>query len=65
VSIAGFFGLFEYLANELRGQYQLVVSAGEPGASEKWRKLKVSITKNDSSGRPEKLFVITKQGYYR
>ena len=65
VSIPGFFGLFEYLASELRGHYRLLISAADPGAREKWRKLKVSVTKNDSSGRPQKLFVITRPGYYR
>ena len=53
------------IAQELRSQYQLVISAEERAAKEKWHKLTVSATGNDSSGRPEKFVVRTRPGYYR
>lgn len=56
---------FEAIALELRSQYQLVVSAEERAVKERWRKLNVTATRNDASGRPQKLIVRTRQGYYR
>jgi len=57
--------LLEYLAAELRSQYQLVITQPETSGTEKWRKLRVKVARNDASGRPEKLLVRAKQGYYR
>lgn len=56
---------FESLAQELRSQYQLVISAEESVGKEKWHKLKVTATRNDSSAKPPKLIARTRQGYYR
>jgi Ca-activated chloride channel homolog len=55
----------ESFAVELRTQYQLVILAEEATGKEKWRKLNVTATRNDASGRPEKLSVRTRKGYYR
>lgn len=55
----------EFFALELRSQYQLVINAAEPGVKEKWHKLNVSVARSDASGRPEKLIVRTRMGYYR
>lgn len=54
----------EIFALELRSQYQLVIAA-EAANKEKWHKLNVTVARNDPSGRPQKLIVRTRQGYYR
>ena len=55
----------ESFALELRSQYQLVISAAEAANKEKWHKLNVTVARNDPSGRPQKLIVRTRKGYYR
>jgi VWFA-related protein len=64
-STTAFDELFEYLATELRWQYQLVISPQETSGQQKWRKLDVSVVRNDASGRPQKMFVRTRAGYYQ
>ena len=56
---------FESIALELRSQYQLAISAAEPGAKEKWNKLNVTVARNDPTGKPQKFIVRTRKGYYR
>jgi len=53
--------VFELIALELRSQYQLVIAPGASSGENKWRKLKVTVTKDSS----EKLIARTRQGYYR
>ena len=55
----------ELFALELRNQYQLVINAAEAASKEKWHKLNVTVARNDPSGRPQKLIVRARQGYYR
>ena len=55
---------FEYAAAELRSHYQLVISPEKPAGKEKWRKLKIKVSKTDASGKPQKLYVIARPGYY-
>ena len=62
---AAFNEIFESIAFELRKQYQLVISAAESAGSEKWHKFNVTVARNDASGRPQKLIVRTRKGYYR
>ncbi|HJU91679.1 MAG TPA: hypothetical protein VJ656_01995, partial [Pyrinomonadaceae bacterium] len=62
---AAFTKALESFAVELRGHYQLVIRAEEPTGKEKWRKLSVTVTRNNSSGKPQKLIVRTRKGYYR
>jgi len=66
-STLAFDELFDYVATELRWQYQLVISPQpqETSAPQKWRKLDVSVVRNDAFGRPQKMFVRTRAGYYR
>ena len=61
---ASFDDPFEYAARELRSHYQLVISAENPAGKEKWRKLRIKVSNKDSSGKPQKLYVIARQGYY-
>lgn len=56
---------FEAFFLDLRSQYQLVIGAEETAGKEKWHKLNVTVTRNDASGRPQKLIVRTRKGYYR
>ncbi len=61
-----FYELFEHVALELRGQYQLSISLPETSGKEKWHKIKVRVARTDpSSRRPEKLYIRAKEGYYR
>ena len=55
---------FEYAAAELRSHYQLVISPEKPAGQEKWRKLRINVSNKDASGKPQKLYVIARQGYY-
>lgn len=55
---------FEHAARELRSHYQLVISPENPAGKEKWRKLKIKVSKKDSVGKPQKLYAIARQGYY-
>lgn len=55
----------EFFALELRSQYQIIINAEESTGKEKWRKLNVAVARNDASGRPQKLIVRTRKGYYR
>ena len=50
---------------ELRSQYQLIINPEAAAGKEKWRKLKVTAARNDLSGKPLKLIVKTREGYYR
>lgn len=56
---------FETIAQELRNQYQLTITPEQSDGKQKWRKLNVTVARNDPSGRPEKLIVRTRKGYYR
>lgn len=62
---AAFTEVFESIAVELRNQYQIVINAEQSAGKEKWRKLNVAVARNDTSGRPQKLIVRTRRGYYR
>jgi VWFA-related protein len=56
---------FETIARELKSQYQLTITPEQSDGKQKWRKLNVSVTRNDPSGKPQKLIVRTRKGYYR
>lgn len=56
---------FEAFFLDIRSQYQLVTGAEESAGKEKWHKLNVTVTRNDASGKPQKLIVRTRKGYYR
>lgn len=56
---------FEFIARELRSKYQIVISPEEAGDKERWRKISVSATPADASGKRKKLRVRTREGYYR
>jgi VWFA-related protein len=57
-------GVFDLLARDIHGQYQLTIDK-EPGATpKKWRKIKLKLNKGDAKGWP-KLFVKTRDGYFQ
>lgn len=59
--LKGFNEVFELIALELRGQYQLVIAPDSANGNRKWHKLKVAINKDDAAD----LLARTRQGYYR
>ena len=56
---------FEQIGTDVRSQYELVVESPQPATPRKWRKLKVTATYTDSSGKRKELKVRTREGFYR
>lgn len=55
--------VFELIALELRNQYQVVIEPSSPNANKHWRRLKITASRADNSGRSEELVARTRQGY--
>lgn len=55
--------VFESIALELRSQYRLVIAKPTSHAGKGWRKLKITASRTNATGRAEELIARTRQGY--